>query len=131
MKPATQRTNAAPQRTVKNAAPRRTVNKPPAKRGVRKQPAASAGRTITLTVPSLGEAATRVLDAMAFPVAAARRVLPTAPGLPLLYAGLGALAVVGALEAPVALGIGIGYAVLRHRDRSPGGRNAGRSATSE
>jgi hypothetical protein len=45
-------------------------------------------------------------------VATARRLLPAKGGLP-LYAGLGVLAVVGALEWPVAAGVGIGYAVLR------------------
>ncbi|WP_146067856.1 hypothetical protein [Streptomyces sp. Ru72] len=84
------------------------------RRPERKPPAARGGRTITLTVPSLGEAATWAVDAVTVPVAAARRVLPDAHGLP-LYVGLGALAVAGALEVPVALGLGIGYAVLRHR----------------
>lgn len=86
---------------------------------MRKTSAASRAHTITLTFPPLGEAAVRVVRAVAEPVATARRVLPAAHGLP-LYAGLGALAVAGALELPVALGIGIGYAVLRHK--GPGAR---------
>jgi hypothetical protein len=45
-------------------------------------------------------------------VTTARRVLPAKGGLP-LYTGLGALAVASVLEWPVAIGIGIGYAVLR------------------
>ncbi|MEU6217838.1 hypothetical protein ABZ845_10005 [Streptomyces sp. NPDC047022] len=56
--------------------------------------------------------ASRALSAAAVPVTAARRALPAKDGLP-LYAGLGALAVFGALEWPLAVGIGIGYAVLR------------------
>ena len=81
----------------------------------KKKPAAAAGgHTITLTVPSLGEAATRVIDAATMPVTTARRVLPAKGGLP-LYAGLGALAVASVLEWPVAIGIGIGYAVLRSK----------------
>ena len=87
---------------------------PVRKQPVRKSSAASGGRTITLTVPSLGEAATQAVRAVAEPMATARRMLPAAHGLP-LYAGLGALAVAGALELPVALGIGIGYAMLRHK----------------
>jgi hypothetical protein len=90
---------------------------PVRKRSAGKPSAAAGGRTITLTFPSLGEAATRAVRAMAEPMATARRVLPAAHGLP-LYAGLGALAVAGALELPVALGIGIGYAVLRHKGPS-------------
>lgn len=74
--------------------------------------AASGGHTITITLPALGEAATRVVSAATVPVAIARRLLPAEGGLP-LYAGLGVLAVVGALEWPVAAGVGIGYAVLR------------------
>ncbi|MGW1160185.1 hypothetical protein ACWD5Q_28555 [Streptomyces sp. NPDC002513] len=56
-------------------------------------------------------------------MATARRALTARRGLP-LYAGLGALAVVGAVEWPLAVGLGIGYAVLRPRGLSP------RSATS-
>ncbi|MFJ5531091.1 hypothetical protein [Streptomyces sp. NPDC093261] len=62
-------------------------------------------------------------DAAAGPMAAARRALTARRGLP-LYAGLGALAVVGAVEWPLAVGIGIGYAVLRPKGRPT------RSATS-
>jgi hypothetical protein len=75
--------------------------------------ATSGARTIAVTLPGLGEAATWVVNAAAIPVATVRRVLPVKGGLP-LYAGLGALAVAGALEWPVAVGVGIGYAVLRH-----------------
>lgn len=93
---------------------RPVVRQSAVRRPERKQPAASGKRTITLTVPSFGEAATWAVNAVAVPVAAARRVLPAAHGLP-LYVGIGALAVAGALEAPVALGLGIGYALLRHK----------------
>ncbi|MER6126330.1 hypothetical protein ABT173_27660 [Streptomyces sp. NPDC001795] len=68
---------------------------------------------ITIAVPPLAAAATRAVNAAAAPLASARGVLPVKRGLP-LYAGLGALAVAGALEWPVAVGIGIGYAVLRY-----------------
>ncbi|GAA3785031.1 hypothetical protein [Streptomyces chiangmaiensis] len=76
------------------------------------------GSTLTLSVPPLGKAAGRAVHIAAVPVATARRVLPAKGGLP-LYAGLGALAVVGALEWPVAVGIGIGYALLRHHGLLP------------
>ncbi|MFI9645489.1 hypothetical protein ACIHAA_04230 [Streptomyces sp. NPDC052040] len=49
---------------------------------------------------------------MAASLAAARRALTARHGLP-LYAGLGALAVVGVLEWPLAVGLGVGHAVLR------------------
>ncbi|MFF3905659.1 hypothetical protein ACFYZJ_06515 [Streptomyces sp. NPDC001848] len=67
-----------------------------------------------MTVPTLGGAAAWAVDAVAAPLASVRRVLPAAHGLP-LYVGLGALALAGALEAPTALGLGIGYAVLRRK----------------
>ncbi|MGV9248845.1 hypothetical protein [Streptomyces sp. NPDC003710] len=76
--------------------------------------AASGRRTITVTLPGLGEAATWAVDAVAGPVATARRALTARRGLP-VYAGLGALAVMGALEWPLAVGMGIGYAVLRSK----------------
>ncbi|MFF4605842.1 hypothetical protein ACFY12_24260 [Streptomyces sp. NPDC001339] len=72
-----------------------------------------AGHTISVTVPPLGDAATKAVAAAAVPVEVARRALPAKGGLP-LYLGLGALGVVGALDWPVAVGIGIGYAILRH-----------------
>jgi len=76
--------------------------------------ASHGGRSLTLTVPPLSETATRAVQQVAaLPVTAVRRVLPAKGGLP-LYAGLGALAVVGALEWPLAVGIGVGYALLRH-----------------
>lgn len=50
------------------------------------------------------------------PVAVARQVLPAKGGIP-LYAGLGALAVVGIIEWPVAAAAGAGYALARHWTR--------------
>jgi hypothetical protein len=52
------------------------------------------------------------------PVAMARRVLPAKGGIP-LYAGLGALAVVGLIEWPVAAAAGAGYALARYWTRQP------------
>ncbi|MEU1594766.1 hypothetical protein ABZ468_18295 [Streptomyces sp. NPDC005708] len=86
---------------------------PRAAKAPKKRSTTASGKQITITVPPLGEAAGRAVDAAAVPVETARRVLPAKGGLP-LYAGLGALAVIGALEWPVAAGIGIGYALLRH-----------------
>lgn len=82
----------------------------PAKHPKKNSVAASGERTVTLTLPGLGEAATWAARAAAVPVATARRVLPAQGGLP-LYAGLGALAVAGVLSWPVAVGVIIGYAV--------------------
>ncbi|MFH7339032.1 hypothetical protein [Streptomyces sp. KHY 26] len=67
------------------------------------------GHTITIPLDSVAHAAQ---TAVTLPIAAAQRILPAKGGLP-LYAGLGALALAGVLEWPVAAGIGIGYAVLR------------------
>ncbi|MGR4880797.1 hypothetical protein ACIPUC_15530 [Streptomyces sp. LARHCF249] len=69
-------------------------------------------RTITLTVPSFGRVANGAWSAALLPVAAARQILPAKKGLP-LYAGLAVLGAADVLEWPVAIGIGIGYAVLR------------------
>lgn len=65
--------------------------------------------TITIPLDNVAHAAQK---AVTLPITAAQRILPAKGGLP-LYAGLGALALAGALEWPVAAGIGIGYAVLR------------------
>ncbi|MCP9210725.1 hypothetical protein NMK44_27155 [Streptomyces sp. NEAU-Y11] len=64
----------------------------------------------------MGHATTRAAGGAAhaamMPFHVARRILPAKGGLP-LYAGLGALGAVEVLEWPVAVGIGVGYAVLR------------------
>ncbi|NWF27292.1 hypothetical protein HW130_13575 [Streptomyces sp. PKU-EA00015] len=69
-------------------------------------------RSITLTVPSLDRVANGALNAALLPVAVARQVLPAKRGLP-LYVGLGVLGAADVIEWPVAIGIGLGYAVLR------------------
>ncbi|GGT32180.1 hypothetical protein GCM10010271_40280 [Streptomyces kurssanovii] len=72
-------------------------------------------RTVPLTMPSPGRVASGALNAAMLPVAVARQVLPAKKGLP-LYLGLGVLGAADVLEWPVALGIGVGYAVLRRGD---------------
>lgn len=72
----------------------------------------SGQRTFTVTVPSFGRVAGGAVNAAMLPVAVARQVLPAKKGLP-LYLGLGVLAAADVLEWPVAIGIGLGYAVLR------------------
>lgn len=69
-------------------------------------------RSFTVTVPTAGRVAGGLADAALLPVAVARRWLPAKGGLP-LYIGLGVLGAVEVIEWPVAVGIGIGYAVLR------------------
>ncbi|UQW99478.1 hypothetical protein [Streptomyces sp. RerS4] len=69
-------------------------------------------RSFTVTVPSFDRVAGGAVNAAMLPVAVARQVLPAKKGLP-IYLGLGALAAAEVLEWPVAIGIGIGYAVLR------------------
>ncbi|MFF7189974.1 hypothetical protein ACFZAR_33145 [Streptomyces sp. NPDC008222] len=115
--PVTQKQSVArkPSETNKPSAPRKTRR--PEAEGTgeapeRKSSAGVGGRTITLALPGLGEAATRAVSVTAGPVVTAGRALTARRGLP-LYAGLGALAVMGAVEWPLAVGIGIGYAVLR------------------
>jgi hypothetical protein len=78
-------------------------------------PDAGEQRTVTLRVPSLDRVATGALNAALVPVALARQVLPAKRGLP-LYLGLGALGAADVLEWPVAIGIGVGYAVLRRSE---------------
>jgi hypothetical protein len=58
-----------------------------------------------------GQLADQVAAIATFPIEVARRVLPDQE-LP-VYLGVGALAVVGAFEWPVALGAVLGYAALR------------------
>jgi hypothetical protein len=72
----------------------------------------TGGRTVTITVPPLGRVASSAANAALLPVAVAREVLPAKGGLP-LYVGLGALGAADVLDWPVAIGIGVGYAVLR------------------
>lgn len=74
-------------------------------------------RSFTVTVPTMrrptmGGVAGGLTDAALLPVAMARRWLPAKGGLP-LYVGLGLLGAADAIEWPVAVGIGVGYAVLR------------------
>ncbi|WP_245703414.1 hypothetical protein [Streptomyces lushanensis] len=78
-------------------------------------------RTFTVTVPalpslpSMEQVTNDAARAAKAPVTVAREVLPAKGGLP-LYLGLGAMGAVGVLEWPVAVGIGIGYAVLRNKN---------------
>ncbi|MFV0126841.1 hypothetical protein ACLGI4_03860 [Streptomyces sp. HMX112] len=65
-------------------------------------------------VPSLDEVAAGAANAAMLPVAVARQVLPAKGGLP-VYLGLGVLGAVDVLEWPVAIGFGVGYAMLRRR----------------
>jgi hypothetical protein len=86
------------------------------------------GHTVTVTVPLDRMVGTAASVLMA-PVIVARKVLPAKGGLP-LYLGLGALGAAGVLEWPVALGVGIGYAVLRRGgalDPKHTGGNGGRT----
>lgn len=75
-------------------------------------PSSAGRRTITLTMPSPRQIANGALDAAMLPVAVVRQILPAKKGLP-IYLGLGVLGAAEVLEWPVAIGIGVGYAVLR------------------
>lgn len=76
----------------------------------------TVGHATKETLGTVGHATTRATDGAAKaamkPIEMARRVLPAKGGLP-LYVGLGALGAAEIIEWPVALGIGVGYAVLR------------------
>ncbi|WP_262702375.1 MULTISPECIES: hypothetical protein [Streptomyces] len=106
----------------------------------------TVGHATMETFGTVGHATTRATGGAAKvamkPIEVARRVLPAKGGLP-LYVGLGALGAVEVIEWPVALGIGVGYAVLRKggimaEPSEPseqrgtargGGRTAGRSSS--
>ncbi|MGP4002135.1 hypothetical protein [Streptomyces sp. 8N706] len=75
-------------------------------------------RTVTITLPSFDRVASRAANAAMLPVAAARQVLPAKGGLP-VYVGLGVLGIADVIEWPVAVGIGVGYAVLRRQGVLP------------
>ncbi|MFF7651169.1 hypothetical protein ACFZCY_15165 [Streptomyces sp. NPDC007983] len=74
--------------------------------------AASAAHLDRVDGERVGRAAKSAANVALMPIAAARRVLPAKGGLP-LYAGLGVLGVAEVIEWPVAVGVGVGYAVLR------------------
>jgi hypothetical protein len=74
--------------------------------------ASSAGGysvTVTLPVEQVVAAANTMVKV---PLHVARRVIPTGGGMP-VYLGLGGLAVVGAVEWPLAAAAGLGFAALR------------------
>ena len=105
-------------KTPKSGAARGKAS-PPAQNTNRQGKASAANRghhdhdhDLTITIP-VDRAATTAAKALALPITTAQRILPAKGGLP-LYLGLGALGLAGILEWPVAAGIGIGYAVLRH-----------------
>lgn len=78
----------------------------------------STGRSLDIRIPlpSAKQVATGAVNTALLPIAVARDVLPAKGGLP-LYIGLGVLGATEVLEWPVAVGIGVGYAILR-RGRS-------------
>ncbi|HWG26155.1 hypothetical protein [Actinospica sp.] len=68
---------------------------------------------ISIPVDRLDQAAADAAAALVrTPVTVARRVAPMGHGLP-VYLGLGGLAVLGAVEWPVAAAAGVGFAALR------------------
>jgi hypothetical protein len=74
-------------------------------------------REIIVTIPA-DKIFSAAKDVIMAPVAIARRVLPAKGGIP-LYAGLGALAIAGFIEWPVAAAAGAGYALARHWTHQP------------
>lgn len=94
--------------------------------GESKQAADGNRQTVTFTVPRAATATAKVVQ---LPIRTAQRVLPAKGGLP-LYIGLGAMGLAGVLEWPVAVGVGIGYAVLRRPALSPAPEGDGKGGTS-
>ncbi|AUA09412.1 MULTISPECIES: hypothetical protein [Streptomyces] len=96
----------------------------------------TVGHATKETLDTVGQATGRATGGAAKvamkPIEMARRVLPAKGGLP-LYVGLGALGAVEVIEWPVAIGIGVGYAVLRkggmmaQPEKGTEGRTAGRA----
>jgi hypothetical protein len=75
------------------------------------EPSSAGGYTVTVTLPV--EQVVAVANTMVkVPVSVARRVIPTGGGMP-VYLGLGGLAMVGAVEWPLAAAAGLGFAALR------------------
>jgi hypothetical protein len=70
-----------------------------------------SGPSITVTIP-LDRLVSAATSSVTRPVRIARRLLPMKHGLP-VYLGIGGLAVVGAVEWPVAAAAGAGFAALR------------------
>ncbi|WP_235023985.1 hypothetical protein [Streptomyces sp. WAC05374] len=119
-------TKASGTRAPSTKQPSRTsrASAPPAKESAGepvRTTSAPGQHTVSFTVPSLDRVASGAANAALLPVAAARQVLPAKGGLP-LYLGLGALGVADVIEWPVAIGIGVGYAVLRRGGVMSGAR---------
>jgi hypothetical protein len=93
-------------RTPKTAANKRTTAKKAA-RSAAKSPARPSPPALMA-----GQLVTKGVDLAVDGIGTARHVLDRRGGLP-AYVGTGALAVVGVLEWPVAVGVGAGYAALR------------------
>jgi hypothetical protein len=70
---------------------------------------------MTVTIPG-DKIFSTAADIVMTPVTVARQILPAKGGVP-LYAGLGALAVVGIIDWPVAAAAGAGYALARYWTR--------------
>ncbi len=125
-KPGTKPKTAAtkPRKSATPTTPPKTATPPKAETHAKHAKNEDRHRTITLTVPTAGRVASGAANAALLPVAVARQVLPAKGGLP-LYLGLGVLGAVDVLEWPVAIGIGVGYAVLRRGGALAPGRSSG------
>lgn len=71
-----------------------------------------SGNRLTVTIPLDGALVGTAVKAATLPLTAARKVAKNKNGLP-AYAAVGGLAVLGAVEWPVAAAGGLGLAVLR------------------
>jgi hypothetical protein len=113
--PAAPRRTSTPSRTKAQASKAAGKTAAPRSRASTDQTrTASSGHhahDVTVTIP-VERAVETAAKAVALPIATAQRVLPAKGGLP-LYLGLGALGIAGVLEWPIAIGVGVGYAVLR------------------
>jgi hypothetical protein len=118
--PTAHNASAAPASRVKSTTARTARTKadkpdaaatPAGTRAAATKPSSAGGYTVTVTLP-VEQVVAAANTMVRVPVNVARRVIPTGGGMP-VYLGLGGLAVVGAVEWPLAAAAGLGFAALR------------------
>jgi hypothetical protein len=90
----------------------RTAVQPDEERRDEERPDGKRALTVTVSLPSAKQVVSGAVNTALLPVAVARKVLPAKGGLP-LYLSLGVLGAADVVNWPVAIGVGVGYAVLR------------------
>ena len=111
------RTRTAAAKTSADDSAKAEAEKPTAKSAPTTAPKTApkndeSGNRLTVTIPLDGALVGTAVKAATLPLTAARKVAKNKNGLP-AYAAVGGLAVLGAVEWPVAAAGGLGLAVLR------------------